>query len=110
MSGYQPLRSESAVQRACLQYLRVMGILHWRNSAVPVRGRRYTGLRGLSDICALIRGRFLAIECKSTTGDQREEQRRFQLRVEAEGGVYVLARSVDDVIRAVEEAGRAGRG
>jgi hypothetical protein len=57
------------------------------------------GVPGTADICGLIApsGRFLAIECKSAVGRQRPEQETFQRVVEAMGGLYVLARSVDDV-------------
>lgn len=47
-------------------------------------------------------GRRLEVECKSATGRQSEQQRAFQAMVERFGGLYVLARSVEDARRAVE--------
>jgi hypothetical protein len=92
---------ESAVLSACLRLLTLRRVLHWRNAAVPVplKGggyRRYSGLRGLADICFLLppRGRLVACECKSSVGRQSADQRTFQRAVEAAGGLYLL---VDDV-------------
>jgi hypothetical protein len=43
-------------------------------------------------------GRALAIEVKDAKGKQRPEQVAFQKAWEARGGLYILARSVDDVL------------
>lgn len=43
-------------------------------------------------------GLFVAIEFKSPTGRQRPEQKRFEEAVKARGGIYVLARKIEDVI------------
>ena len=48
-------------------------------------------------------GRALAIEVKAATGRQRPEQVAFQRAWEARGGIYILARSVDDVIQRIGE-------
>ena len=77
----------------------------WRNQtgALPdVRGRLVRfGLVGSSDILGVMApaGRILAIEVKSPTGRQTESQHNFQRMVESMGGLYILARSVEDVIR-----------
>jgi hypothetical protein len=44
-------------------------------------------------------GRALAIEVKSAKGRQRAEQVAFQAAWEKRGGLYIIARSVDDVLR-----------
>lgn len=47
-------------------------------------------------------GRFTAIEAKREKGGkQSDDQIRFQKNVEAHGGLYVLASSVDEVVRAL---------
>ena len=43
-------------------------------------------------------GRALAIEVKDAKGRQRPEQVAFQKAWESRGGLYILARSVDDVL------------
>jgi len=49
-------------------------------------------------------GRRLEIEVKSPTGRQTAEQRAYQAMIERFGGLYVLARSVDDVQAAIDLA------
>jgi hypothetical protein len=46
-------------------------------------------------------GQFVAIEVKAHTGRQSPEQFAFQVMVETLGGVYILARSVEDVEEAL---------
>ena len=52
---------------------------------------------GLSDLVAVKDGRVVHIEIKAPKGKQSEWQKRFQDRLEAAGGEYILARSVADV-------------
>jgi hypothetical protein len=61
------------------------------------------GQAGQADIMGLIApsGRFLAVECKTATGRQSDAQRNWQAMVERFGGLYILARSIDDVRRAL---------
>lgn len=50
-------------------------------------------------------GRFVAIEAKREKGGtQSDDQKRFQANVEAHGGLYVIARSVDEVAKALGPA------
>lgn len=58
---------------------------------------------GMADISGLRlpHGQFIQIEAKSATGKQREEQRTWQRMVERFGGLYILARSVEDVAAAL---------
>ncbi len=83
----------------------VPGVLAWRsNSGV---GRTASGnlmrsnVPGCCDLTACVRGRFVGIEVKTPIGRQSAQQRRFQAAVELAGGIYVLARSVDDALAAV---------
>jgi hypothetical protein len=59
---------------------------------------RAADINGVADIIgALPGGRFLAVECKSARGRQTLAQRAFQEAVEKRGGLYVLARSIEDL-------------
>lgn len=49
-------------------------------------------------------GRFLAIEVKTGRAVQTVEQQTYQRIVEMMGGLYVLARSVEDVAEALSPA------
>lgn len=55
------------------------------------------GIPGQPDIFAIIRGRFVGIEVKTATGRQSKDQKNWQRNCERAGGLYILARSVDDV-------------
>lgn len=73
----------------------------WKNNTGVLRdqtGRpvRY-GLPGSSDVLACIRGRFVGIEAKVGADRQRQNQSDFAAAIRAAGGIYILARSVDDV-------------
>ena len=53
--------------------------------------------KGFPDLTALKDGRTLYVEIKTATGKQSPYQVEFQRVCEAHGGVYILARSVDDI-------------
>lgn len=94
---------ESAVLRACLDYLRVKGHLVTRinNGAFETkRGGfiRCTDSPGVADILGItITGQGLAVECKSDTGRLSKHQEIFRAAWIARGGVYVLARNIEDL-------------
>jgi len=103
--------AESQVLREILQWLarEHPDYLTWRNSTGAMHGVdtgtfvRF-GLVGSSDIICVVppNGRFLGIECKRRNGGvQSKEQKAFQRAVEKRGGIYVLARSVEDVRRVI---------
>lgn len=80
------------------------GILAWKNASGV--GRSFTGnaiirygLVGSSDILAIRppNGQLCAIEGKVGKDKQRPEQKNFQIAVEKRGGIYILARSVEDI-------------
>lgn len=79
--------------------------LFWRsNSAV---GRAASGnvfranVAGCADITGSYRGRFVAIEVKTPTGRQSQQQMAFQRAVERSGGIYILARSAAEALEAL---------
>lgn len=79
-------------------------ILLWRNNTGYARELKVRfGLPGSADIFLIRAGHFYAVEVKSATGQQSEQQRRFQAAVERVGATYVLARSVGDVARAIDQ-------
>lgn len=124
-------RSESDVVAAVLRYLTDdLGLLAWRANQIPVMGRTFQGLAGVADILGVLPtfiegdspmhapgladrtiGRLLAIECKmpktdkTAAGSLRPEQAAFIDRVNASGGLAFVARSVDDVRRALQAEG-----
>ena len=57
------------------------------------------GTPGMPDILGIMAptGRFIAIETKSSTGKQTQEQRLWDRMIISLGGIYILARSIEDV-------------
>lgn len=83
----------------------------WRNNtgvALSPDGNRVVkyGLVGSADLTGVLSdGRRIDIECKTARGRQRDAQRKFQLMIERFRGLYVLARSVEDVETALVREG-----
>lgn len=59
------------------------------------------GPPGRADLIGVIGGRAVAIEVKTSTGRLRVEQERWRDAFQARGGIWVLARSVDDALMGV---------
>lgn len=109
---------ESSVQSAIRDYLVMRGAVVIRlNSGVmptPDGERRFIAnswyapghrqeTAGAPDLLIMYRGTAFAIEVKRPGGRQSPAQREFQAAWEAAGGWYILASSVDDVIREIGE-------
>lgn len=82
----------------------------WRANTGVARdaktGRRVRfGVPGQADIQGLLApsGRALYIEVKSAKGRQSQQQRRFETMITKHGGLYILARSVQDVLDRLPE-------
>lgn len=60
------------------------------------------GLVGSPDVLGCYRGRFVGIEVKTATGRQSDHQKTFQRVFERSGGIYILARSVQDALAGLE--------
>jgi Holliday junction resolvase len=83
--------NETAIRRQIQDYLRWTGWFVYYNLA------GLGSYPGLSDLVAVRGGRVVHIEVKTPKGVQSDKQKRFQRKLEAAGGEYVLARSVEDV-------------
>lgn len=96
------ISTEKATQAAILDYLSFKRIFHWRNNtgAIKTDGRfiRY-GSPGSPDILCVMppHGQLVGIEVKDVKGRLNENQVAFKEQLEAVGGRYILARSLDDV-------------
>lgn len=105
------MASEKEIQDSILQWLAIVKIFHYRQNTGAF-SKEYTrkrdgvtkmsfirfGYPGASDIVCVAKGFYIAIEVKDETGKQSPDQVEFQRRIEEEGGFYILARSLDDVI------------
>ena len=60
------------------------------------------GLEGAGDVVGTYQGRPVQIELKTEIGQQRIEQKRFQLAWQKAGGIYILARSARAALTALK--------
>ncbi len=97
---------EKGVQKGILEYLERKHIFAWRNNTGTAKFTRANGKKGFikfgatgsGDILALHKGIFYSIEVKGPDGVVSDNQVLWMERVRANGGVAILARSIDDVI------------
>lgn len=99
-------KPEAAIQAKIIKWLETQGAIVLRtNSGVFVgeSGHRVQGTApGTSDLTICWRGRFVAIEVKAADGTVTAKQQRYLDRVNTQGGLAFVARSVDDVKRLLE--------
>jgi hypothetical protein len=109
----RPRRKKKQTSSAILAYLALKGIFHYRSNSGPfvfpetaTTARRFikAGALGSPDIVCVINGQYVGIEVKGAKGRQSDNQKEFQRRLEAAGGKYVLAYSLDDVLNAFPKA------
>ena len=100
--------TEHQVQTQILEELLSRGIFCFRNNsgafATQYKDKNYFiqfGLKGSSDIIAIINGIFVGIEVKGPRGKQSEYQNAFQKNIEDAGGIYILAFSWEDVVKKI---------
>lgn len=108
------MTQEGAIVAACLEFLHYAGVTAWRNNSGAVKYKNASGasrfLRygkvGSADIIGWMPdGRFLGVECKTSTGRLSETQKVWLAELRKSGGVAVVARSVDDLIEAMSAEG-----
>lgn len=97
---------ETEIQKQILQYLSYRPGVYWRMNTGAFAGeykgkKRFVrfGVPGFSDIIGVRDGQMIAIEVKAEKGKMSVFQQEFRTNIEINGGKYVLARSVDDVIK-----------
>jgi hypothetical protein len=86
------------------------GGMFWRQNSGVFRtldGRRVVRASavGVADILGCYRGHAVAIETKTLAGEQRRSQHRFQRKWQIAGGIYIVARSVNDALRGLADVG-----
>lgn len=112
MSGGDHSAAHTALVLACRNELRRLGCMATKNlsgwATLDSGQRTLVGLGvGSADIVGILPGgRALACECKTGRGELSAEQARFFRAVNAVGGLGFVARSVEDVRRAVAGASR----
>lgn len=102
-----PVRSESVIQRECLNHLLNQGYFFWRNNVAKARLENGTwidtGTPGLADLAGMTKsGRAVFIEIKNATNKQQKSQIEFEEKVKANGGLYFLIRSHAEIKQLVK--------
>lgn len=101
--------TESDLIRQITDFLNLRRILWWRQNVMGVRvvrnGQEHfyrSGKPGLPDIFVILNGICIGIEAKVGKNDQSRAQAEFQTDFERAGGHYCLARSLEDVEKALK--------
>jgi hypothetical protein len=98
------LLRERDVQGQILDWLNLKKIFCYRqNTGGMVKGRHFVrfAVKGSPDIIAVIKGQYVGIEVKRPGEKQSPEQAAFETALVMAGGKYLLARSLEDVMRGV---------
>lgn len=97
---------EKDIENLILKYLNILpSTFAWKNNTTGVydekrgcyrRQQNKWAINGVSDILGIRHGRLLAIEVKTPSGKVTQEQQQFIDRVNKEGGIAGVARSIAD--------------
>ena len=82
---------ESSIKKSMKDWLDSEGIF-WS----MVAGGAYSK-EGDPDLILCVDGKFVAVEGKTETGEQRNLQRTRMRQIRESGGIYVVARNLDDL-------------
>ena len=103
--------SEKSIEVSILEWLKLKGIFAWKveNGGVYNQKRGVhifsrTRTPGVADIIGIYNGKALAIEVKSEKGRLSDQQKDFLNRFELEGGIVIVARSIEDVSSGLAKA------
>jgi hypothetical protein len=91
-AGKRRLTPETAVKRACVQYLRLQGWLTY-----PLVQQGIGAVRGLPDRIAIKNGRTVYLEFKGPRGRLSPDQEARRAEIEAAGAAYLVVRAVEDL-------------
>lgn len=89
-----------------------MGFRAWKNTTgtgLSMDGSRVIkfGVPGSPDIMGIgPQGKFLGVEVKTGSGVLRQEQIAFRDMVRRQGGIFIEARSIEDVVQLLQPTGR----
>lgn len=103
--------TEKQIQDSILEWLNANGIFNYRQNTGAF-SKEYTrkrdgkvkrsfvrfGTPGATDIVAVYNGVYIGIEVKDNDGKMSEDQENFRYALCRAGGIYLLVRSIDDVI------------
>ena len=86
----QPIR-ESDIQTQIREFLQWNGWFVFKNH------QSLGSYKGIADLYAIREGRSVWIEVKTAIGRLSKDQEKYRAEIEAQGGEYYIARSIEDV-------------
>jgi len=104
--------TESQLVNQICEGLLYRGIFCWRSNNIPIFSQKQNCFRklpkftprGVADITGILpNGQFFCVEVKSEKGKQSEFQKIFQEKIEATKGIYILAKSFEEVDKIISE-------
>ena len=87
------MTEETQIKSQIKDYLRIKNIFFWYN----LQG--IGAYKGIPDLIAVHKGKTYGIEVKTPKGKLSTWQQAFRLNLEENGGVYVEARCLEDIIK-----------
>lgn len=91
-------KKEAEITKQIRDYLKLMRIFHWKQ----LQGLGSTP--GIADIIGIYQHKPLAIEVKTEKGKLSVQQEAFLKNWQNEGGIAILARSIEDVIKGLSDS------
>jgi hypothetical protein len=92
--------TESQLVTACLKWLTLRRVVHFRVNNIAIAGRAFRGTKGVADIIAICpggQGTLLALECKTDKGKLRTEQAIWLREVSNAGALTLVVRDIADL-------------
>ena len=88
--------TELQIQTSIREYLEAFGWMVILNTQPRQQGAR----KGRADLtCIGPRGKFMEVEVKGPKGVLSEDQKEYAANLHLRGHIYIVARSVDDVVK-----------
>lgn len=98
--------SEADIENQILTVLSLKGIFVWKNQTAGYFDKKRRifrkpksrfQIKGTSDVLGVYKGRLIAIEVKTDKGRLSPEQKTFLDRINNEGGIAAVCRSVEEL-------------
>lgn len=89
---------ESEIEKEVISYWRSVGLFAWKVPKIKTKGKRKLNGEdnGCPDVFIFHKGRSIAIENKTQSGRQSEDQIKFESRLRTQGILYFICRSLED--------------
>lgn len=92
--------TKGQITKSALTELNLRGVTCWAQNNLAVRGRKFIGRKGVSDIIGFTRntGLFVVCEVKTINDTFSDEQKEFLTEVKNAGGIAVFATQVGNQV------------